>query len=106
VDDPNAPALARTDFDITHPYRQTELVSTINARVGSAVAGPYEIQCARKVHGVDQIPEFFHKPKFGSPQYSDAFVSWLVTEYQRDDQFFAKAKRAISLQRTETAKSK
>jgi hypothetical protein len=105
VDDPNAPALARTDFDVTHPYRQTELVSTINDRVGSTVAGPYEIQCVRRVHGVDQIPEFFHRPKFGSPQYSDAFVSWLVTEYQRDTEFFVKAKQAAAMQRTGSTKS-
>jgi len=94
VDDPDAPAVARTDFDVTHPFRQTELVKTINDRVGMKIAGPYEIQCVRRVHGIDSQPEFFHRPKFGSPQYSAAMVSWLVAEYQRDAHFFEKAKLA------------
>jgi hypothetical protein len=92
VDDPNAPAVARTDFDITHPFRQKELVATINGRAGERVAGLYEIQCLWRVYGIDSRPEFFHKPRFGSPQYSDAFVSWLITEYQCDPMFFENAK--------------
>jgi len=94
VDDPNAPAIARTDFDVTHPFRQKELLKTINDRAGEKIAGPYEIQCVRRVYDIDSRPEFFHRPKFGSPQYSDAFVSWLITEYQRDRQFFENAKTA------------
>ena len=94
VDDPNAPAVARTDFDVTHPFRQKELLKTINDRAGEKIAGPYEIQCVRRVYDIDNRPEFFHRPKFGSPQYSDAFVSWLITEYQRDRQFFENAKTA------------
>jgi hypothetical protein len=94
VDDPSAPAVARTDFDVTHPFRQKELVATINDRAGTRIAGPYEIQCVRRVYDIGSRPEFFHRPKFGSPQYSDAFVSWLITEYQRDPQFFENAKRA------------
>lgn len=92
VDDPNAPIVGRTDFDVTHPFRRTELVKAINDRVGERIAGPYEIQCVRRAYGIDSRPEFFHKPKFGSPQYSDALVSWLITEYQRDPLFFEKAK--------------
>lgn len=92
VDDPNALAVARTDFDVTHPFRQKELVQAINDRIGKNVAGPYEMQCVRRVYDIDNRPEFFHKPKFGSPQYSDALVSWLIAEHQRDPQFFEKAK--------------
>jgi len=94
VDDPNAPAVARTDFDVTHPYRQTELMRTLNDRVGKRIAGPYEIQCVRKVYDIDSRPEYFHKPKFGSPQYSDALLAWLIGEFQRDRQFFEKARDA------------
>jgi hypothetical protein len=100
VDDPDAPAVARTDFDVTHPFRQTELIKTINDRAGKKIAGPYEIQCVRRVYDIDSRPEFFHRPKFGSPQYSDALVSWLITEYQRNPQFFEDAKDAIRRERT------
>src|SRR3954451_24536015 len=43
VDDPDAPAVARTDFDITHPYRQTELVAAVNERLGQKVVTGYDL---------------------------------------------------------------
>lgn len=97
VDDPQAPAVARTDFDITHPYRQKELLKELTGRLGRGVVGPYEIRCVRKVYDIDAKPEFFHRPKFsGSPQYSDAFMSWLLDEYQRDPNFFIAAKTRLA----------
>jgi hypothetical protein len=95
VDDPDAPVFARTDFDLTHPFRQTEVVRTINERVGYKLVSPYDIQCVRKAYGVADRPEFFHLPKFGSPQYSEAFVQWILREYERDDQFFEIAKHIV-----------
>jgi hypothetical protein len=92
VDDPYAPAVARTDFDDTHPYRQTEAIQEINDRLGGKVVNPYDIQCVRKVHGVDGEPRLFHKPRFSSPQYSDAFVDWVISEYKKDPGFFDAAK--------------
>jgi hypothetical protein len=99
VDDPGAPAVARTDFDVTHPYRQKELVNTLNEHIGATIVGPYEILAARRVYGIDDRPEFFHRPKFGSPQYSEAFVAWLTTEYESDPDFFVKAKDAYKASR-------
>jgi hypothetical protein len=99
VDDPSAPAVARTDFDITHPYRQTEVVKTLNARFGERLVSMYDIQCVRRVYGVSQRDEFFHQPKFGSPQYSEAFVEWVLDEYEADPQFFEHAKALDRAQR-------
>ena len=95
VDDPNAPAVARTDFDLTHPYRQREVVEMLNARAGEKIASGYDVQCVRKVYRVDERPEFFHRPKFGSPQYSEAFVTWMLDEYRRDPTFFEVAKYIV-----------
>jgi hypothetical protein len=94
VDDPSAPALSRTDFDVTHPFRQKEVATAFNERTGQQLIGPYELQCVRRAFGIDARPEFFHRPKFGSPQYSDAFVSWLLSEWRRDPTFFDKAREA------------
>ncbi len=95
VDDPSVPAVARTDFDVTHPYRQKELLVTINKRLGRKLVGPFEILAVRRTYSIDERPEYVHKPKYSqSPQFSDAFVSWLMTEYQRDAEFFEKAKDA------------
>jgi Schlafen, AlbA_2 len=94
VDDPRAPVLARTDFDVTHPYRQKELVEALNRRAGHPIATAFEIQCVRRVHHTDTRAEFFHRPKFGSPQYSESFLSWLFSQHERDPEFFEKAKAA------------
>jgi Putative DNA-binding domain len=99
VDDPDAPAVARTDFDLTHPYRQTEVVTALNAQLGGNIATRYDVQCVRKAHSIDERPEFFHRPKFGSPQYSDAFVAWLRDEYRHDAAFFEKAKAVVQAAR-------
>jgi Putative DNA-binding domain len=92
VDDPKAPVLARTDFDVTHPYRQKELVEVLNRHAGRPIATAFDIQCVRRVHQTDARNEFFHRPKFGSPQYSESYVRWLLSQYERDPQFFEKAK--------------
>jgi hypothetical protein len=102
VDDPDAYAVARTDFDVTHPYRQTELINVINERVGQHAVGPYEILCVRRVYKIDERPEYFHRPKFGSPQYSAALVSWLVEQFERDPGFFEAAKQAARPRREST----
>jgi hypothetical protein len=54
----------------------------------------FDILSVRRVHAVSEEtrPEFVHVPKFGSPQYSDAFVDWLVGEHERDPGFFTRAK--------------
>jgi len=94
VDDPKAPVLARTDFDVTHPYRQKELVEALNRLAGHTIATAFEIQCVRRVHHTDARDDFFHRPKFGSPQYSESYVRWLLAQCERDPQFFEKAKAA------------
>ena len=86
--------LARTDFDVTHPYRQKELVDVLTRRAGRPIATAFEIQCVRRVHHTDARDEFFHRPKFGSPQYSESFVTGCSSQYERDPQFFEKAKAA------------
>ena len=63
VDDPQAPAVARTDYDVTHPYRQKELMATINARVGNKVVGPYEIRSVRRIYKIDDRPEILPPSK-------------------------------------------
>jgi hypothetical protein len=93
--DPNAPVYGRLDPDRTHPYRQKEVVSEVNRKLpeGVEVKG-YDILSVRRVHEIseERQPEFTHVPKFGSPQYSDAFVDWIVEQHASDPEFFTKAK--------------
>jgi hypothetical protein len=92
--DPHAPLYGQVDPDQSHPYRQKEVIREVNARLDGYKVNAFDILSVRRVHAIseDTRPEFVHVPKFGSPQYSDAFVDWLIGEDERDPEFFAQAK--------------
>ena len=92
--DPHAPLYGQVDPDRSHPYRQKEVIRELNARLGEGAVNQFDVLSVRRVHAVSEEtrPEFVHVPKFGSPQYSDAFVDWLVSEQERDPEFFQRAK--------------
>jgi hypothetical protein len=92
--DPHAPLYGQVDPDQSHPYRQKEVIREVNARLDGTPVNAFDVLSVRRVHGIteESRPEFVHVPKFGSPQYSDAFVDWIVSEHQRDPRFFAQAK--------------
>jgi len=94
--DPHAPLYGQVDPDQSHPYRQKEVINEVNARLGEGTVNAFDVLSVRRVHQVSEETraEFVHVPKFGSPQYSDAFVDWLVGEFGRDRKFFEKAKTA------------
>jgi hypothetical protein len=92
--DPHAPLYGQVDPDRSHPYRQKEVIREVNTRLDGAVVNAFDVLSVRRVHAISEEtrPEFVHVPKFGSPQYSDAFVDWLVGEHERDPEFFTRAK--------------
>jgi hypothetical protein len=92
--DPHAPLYGQVDPDQSHPYRQKEVIREVNARLDGQTVNAFDVLSVRRVHAIteESRPEFVHVPKFGSPQYSDAFVDWLVSENERDPAFFSGAK--------------
>jgi hypothetical protein len=95
VTDTRAPAFRAIPTDELYPYRLTEVVARVRAALPDIVVGQHDVFCVRKVYNVDDQPAFFHKPQFSSPQYSEAFVTWIVEEYKKDATFFARAKTAM-----------
>jgi hypothetical protein len=96
--DEHAPLFRAVDFDLTHPYRQKELIAEVNARVPHERAiNAYEFQAVRKIYDID--PDFVHRPRFGTNQYSQAFVDWLVHRIGGDPEFIAHARAKYSEQR-------
>jgi len=80
----------------THPYRQKEATEQVNNSLGGATRIPqYEMQCVVNVYGIKKRPEFYYKGTVkGSPaQYSPAFIAWLLKEYEKDNDFFKKARQ-------------
>jgi hypothetical protein len=92
--DPHAPLYGQVDPDRSHPYRQKEVIAEVNARLDGRSVNAFDVLSVRRVHAITEEtrPEFVHVPKFGSPQYSDAFVDWVVEQDERDSRFFEKAK--------------
>ena len=93
--DPHAPLYGQVDPDLSHPYRQKEVIAETNRRLdGRHDVNAFDVLSVRRVYEIteESRPEFVHVPKFGSPQYSDAFVDWLVEQDARDPEFFASAK--------------
>jgi Putative DNA-binding domain/EC042_2821-lke REase len=95
VDDPEAPADRKIDPNKTHPYRQKEVVEEINrALAGAHEVSPYDIQCVRKVHKIDESkPQFFYRPMFASARYSHAFIDWMVAQYKKNTAFYEETRR-------------
>ena len=96
TDDPDAPVYGPISRDETHPYRQTELLEEANKKLpkGAQITS-HDSLSVRRAHAIDETsrPDFVYQPKFGSPQYSDAFVDWMVTRHSRDNEFFEKARQ-------------
>jgi hypothetical protein len=78
----------------THPHRQMEVIQKLRRALPELSINQHDIQCANKVHGVKQRPEYFYQGTVkGSPvQYSPAFVDWLIQQHRNDPQFFSKAR--------------
>jgi hypothetical protein len=93
VADPSAPAFHGLSVDLTHPFRQKEVVEEINrALKGTKVIKPFQIQCVRHAHNIDANASLCYKQKFASARYSQLFVDWILEQYAADTSFFETAK--------------
>lgn len=91
--DPKAPIIGSVDFDQTHPYRQKELIQEVKQRIPKDVRfNSYDVTSIGYAHHVGDHPEFIHLPKFGSAQYSPAFVDWIVESIENNSNFLQEAR--------------
>lgn len=95
VNDESAPAFKAFRTDLLYPYRQKELVARVNALLGTPTISPHDVYSVRKAHAVDSQPNFYYKPQYSSPQYSQAFAEWMVDQYRADPGFFSNAREAV-----------
>jgi hypothetical protein len=96
VNDPTAPAYRLQKPDDYFPHRGKELLAKINGMLGDGVRiNAHDLLAVRRVHKIDDNPDFFYKGKFGSPQYSDACAEWLVEKYRANPRFFEDARSAF-----------
>lgn len=90
------------DSSKSHPHRQVEVIENLKRLLPKLSINQHDIQCVNKAHGVKQRSEYFYQGAVkGSPaQYSQAYVDWLLQQYNKDHQFFVKARNTAKLKTT------
>lgn len=102
VDDPKAPAYRKIDYDVSHPHRMTELVRRLNEELrGKAIVNSRRLLCLRRLHNLDENPDFCHKPTFTSMQYSETLVDWIMTQMKANARFLEDARAECYARRFE-----
>ncbi len=103
--DEHAPLYRAIDFDVTHPFRQKELIAEVNGRLpdGQAI-NSYAFQAIKRTYAID--PDFEHRPRYGTTQYSEAFVEWLVDRIGGDPEFVERARAHYHALRVSASRSR
>lgn len=106
VDDPSAPAYYAVPIDTTHPFRQKEVVKEVNARLeGRKVITSHNIVCIRRVCSIQKNISFCYTQNYASPRYSQAFVDWIISQYEANTLFFEETKGKYDAHKTPGASS-
>ena len=48
----------------------------------------HTIVAVKHVHHIDNIKRFYYRHHHGTPSYSQAFVDWLIEQFEKDNDFF------------------
>jgi hypothetical protein len=100
TDDPAAPEYRLVDPDVTHPWRQKELLAEVNKSLPTEhKINQFDIRSVRHLHSIDADTRYIHKSRFAAPQYSPSFASWLLESFERDNGFFQKSREEYKRRR-------
>jgi hypothetical protein len=103
--DPTAVRVAPSNAEEIWPYRQVDVIREVNKRLGEKVLNSFDITCLKSnLEIFKKHPEYAYKPhSMTSPQYSDAFVEWLIDQYKKNKNFFKKVREEFSASRKKQA---
>jgi Schlafen, AlbA_2 len=93
--DPSALTVVPGNAEEIWPYRQKDLINEVNKRLGQGVRiNTHDIFCIKRVFDVlNKRPDFAYRPHhLAAPQYSEAFAAWIVSEFQKDNEFFERVR--------------
>jgi len=80
--------------DKIYPYRQTEVVSLVNQKLGGTLPfNQFDFQCIKRGYNITSRDDFSYLPKFYSAQYSEKFVDWIVSQARKNPDFFVRTRR-------------
>lgn len=94
--DPNAPPVRLPNLSENFPYRQSEVIREVNARlVGKVAINTHDIQCIKFLEGISETshPHLMSKPfKKASPQYSRDFIQLICQRYFEESAYFSRCR--------------
>ena len=102
--DPSAPSLPVGAIDQGWPHRQKEVVAVVNeALAGKKIVNGTHVLYIRRAFNIETNGQFCYTQNHTSPKYSQAFVNWIVEQFNADPDFFDKAKAVADQKRSATA---
>jgi len=92
--DETKPYVLVSDPNQSHPLRQKEVIAQLKPRLPEdSGLTTHTLLAVRRLYKIDDDERFVYKPLYGSPQYSAAFVDWLIEKIRKDSDFFWKARQ-------------
>lgn len=95
--DPTAPVVRLQKLSDEYPFRQSDVINSVNRRLaGAASINNHDIQTIKFHLAVNpnDTPQYIHKPHdMASPQYTAAFIDLIVTSYEKDNSFFLRCRQ-------------
>jgi hypothetical protein len=80
------------DSTNTHPYLQKDVIEELNKKLPITI-NRRDIDCINIVYKIKPKNNFYYQHKlFRQGQYSDEFVDWVVTQFNKDQLFFSKVR--------------
>lgn len=90
TNDISAPSYRLEDPNITHPYRQKDVLNILQKDLKIKL-NSFHFRCVRKEYKIDgSRPDMCWISNFGSPQFSSHYVNFLKEEFKKDNKFFDK----------------
>jgi hypothetical protein len=94
--DPSVKTVVPGNAEEIWHHRQKDLIREVNKRLGkNAKINSHDIFCIKKIYDVlTKRADFAYRSHhLAPPQYSNAFIEWVIDEFRRDNQFFERLRR-------------
>ena len=91
--DPKAEGVMAIDRGRLCPHRRKEVMQKLKQRIPDKPVSTHDLSVINKVYNITSKEEFCWQPEYSSPQYSDAFVDWLVSKIEGNPDFLPDARQ-------------
>jgi hypothetical protein len=95
TNDPKAQGVIGVDRGRICPYRRKEVIAKLKERLPETPVTTHDLAAINKVYNILTKEQFCWTPEYSSPQYSEAFVDWIVQKIETDPDFLHDARTKL-----------